>query len=293
MICKRSSSEMVASASLICAVSAALGHADGDGGVRRVGLKALPVGKFYVGQVGVGGHGAFRAGAFGDVAVDDAGVEGHDHRREGVHGRLLLHVGDLVDHGVVEGVELAGDLRAGEVGKGGGLGVSAVLAHDDDQFALIVGVGEVDGGHALGGGAHAGDDHVDVAGEQRGHQPVPLGLDDLDVVAQFFRHALGDAHVVAVGVAAARKGQGLVACLGLRPVVGRVVALHAHAQRLGAGEASKQHQGDQGAKQSLHGVRPPFLCSVRLQFCRPDVQKAVAASATTVLIYRKKTCIRQ
>ena len=32
---------------------AALGYADGDGGVRRVGLKALSVGKLHVGEVGV------------------------------------------------------------------------------------------------------------------------------------------------------------------------------------------------------------------------------------------------
>ena len=139
----------------------------------------------------------------------------------------------------MEGVELAGDARAGEVGKGRGVGILAVLAHDDDQFAFIVGVGKVDGGHALGGGAHAGDDYVDVAGEQRGHQAVPLGLDDFNIVAQFLGDAPGDAHVIAVGIAAARKGQGLVAGLGLRPVVGGIVALHAHAQRFSAGHAEQ------------------------------------------------------
>ena len=159
-----------------------------------------------------------------------------------------------MDHGVVEGVELAGDARAGEVGKGGSVRVSAVLAHDDDQLAFIVGVGEVDGGHALGGGAHAGDDDVDVAGEQRGHQPVPLGLDDLDVIAQLFRHALGDAHVVAVGVsAAALDGHGELAGFGLRPVIGRIVALHAHAEgafRHGRG-AGQQHKGRQNDRKNL------------------------------------------
>ena len=71
--------------------------------------------------------------------------------------------------------------------------------------------------------------------------------------AEALRDAAGDLHVVAVGVPAALDGHGGLAGLGLRPVKGRVVALHAHAQRIGYGGGRQaQRQNQHQSKNPLH-----------------------------------------
>ena len=154
----------------------------------------------------------------------------------------------------MEGVELAGDAGAAQILQAGGGGVGAILLHDHDQLVGAVGVAEIQGGLALLGGAHAGDDGVERAAHHAHGQAVPFGFDDDQFLAQSLGDELGNLHVVAVGVsAAALDGHGELAGFGLRPVIGRIVALHAHAEgafRHGRG-AGQQHKGRQNDRKNL------------------------------------------
>ena len=233
---------------------AALGQADGDGGIGLGGLKALALVKLDIGQVRVGGGIGLRAVLLGHVAIHRAALHGHDHGGEGLHGHGLVHAGDLVDHGVVEGVELAGDAGAAQILQAGGGGVGAVLLDNHHLLVGAVGSAEIEGGLARLGGAHAGDDGVKRTAHHAHGQAVPFGFDNHKLLAQSLGDALGDLHVVAVGIsAAALDGYGVLAGLGLRPVIGRVVALHAHAEgafRHGRG-AGQQHKGRQNDRKNL------------------------------------------
>ncbi len=155
----------------------------------------------------------------------------------------------------MEGVQLGGDLRIREIGQGLGASVIAVGTHDHHQVAVVVGVGEVNGDLALGGGGHARDHGVDHFAVQGGDQAVPLNLHHDQLLVQGLGDALGDLHVVAAGIAhAAVDGHAVLVSLDLGPVEGGIVALHAHAElALGEGAGGKQHgDGQQGDDDSLH-----------------------------------------
>ena len=157
----------------------------------------------------------------------------------------------------MEGIQLAGDGRAAQILQRSGGGVGAVLAHHHDQLVGAVRIAEVQRSLALLGGAHARDDRIERAAHHAHGQAVPLGLDDDQLLAQPLGDALGNLHVVAVGVtAAALNGHGVLAGLGLRPVVGRVVALHAHAEGAlrGRDRTGEQREGCQDERENLfHG----------------------------------------
>ena len=180
----------------------------------------------------------------------------------------------------MEGVQLAGNPRAGEIRQRGGIRVSAVLLDHDHQIAVIIGVGEIDGELALLGGAHARDDAIDGAGGQGRNQAVPFGLHDLKLAAQNLADALCNAHIVAVGITTARERDRVFAFTGLRPVIGRIVAFHADAQRLGARAGEDEHQDQGNCKQLSHFLfllcLCPFMVSRRMRACHI---KAAAACA--------------
>ena len=86
---------------------------------------------------------------------------------------------------------------------------------------------------------------------------VPLGLDDFQLHAELIGDDLRDAHIVAVRVAARRNRHGVFARVALRPVIRRVVALHAHAQ--GFANARRREQNHR----HRHGQNQHFLhCAV-------------------------------
>ena len=168
----------------------------------------------------------------------------------------------------MEGVQLTSELRAREIVQRLGVRIRAVGAHDDDQLALIVVVGEIERHLALLGRAHAGDDRVELAAHHAHRQAVPLGLDDFQLHTQSFGDQLGDLHVVAVGIPAARKRHGRFALLSLRPVERRVVTLHTHAQRaLGHRRSGKHHHQNQNQRSK------PLHCHILL-IAFPDHRKS-------------------
>ena len=156
----------------------------------------------------------------------------------------------------MEGVQLAGDAGSAQVGQRLGIGIGAVLANDHDGLHSVVRVGKVNGGLPFFGGAHAGDDRVERAGHHAHGQTVPFGLDDHQLLAQPFGDLPGDLHIVAIGVSAAAFDlNGILAGIGLRPVVGGIVALHAYAEGAfgkGAGAAQHHHGGKEQGKDLSH-----------------------------------------
>ena len=131
-----------------------------------------------------------------------------------------------------EGVLLAEDGGAGEVGELRGAGVGAVLLDDDDDLVVDVGVGEVRGLGALRGDGHAGADDVDGAVVEGVDERAKVHLHRDGLHAQLLGDALGNLHVVAVGESAldVLDGDGGVGFLGRLPVVGGIGCLHANAQ---------------------------------------------------------------
>ena len=64
-----------------------------------------------------------------------------------------------------------------------------------------VGLGEVDGLGALGGGGHTGDDEVDLAGLEGGDEAIEGVTLQLEGAAEFFGEFLGHADIDAIGLA--------------------------------------------------------------------------------------------
>ena len=159
-------------------------------------------------------------------------MQGDDHSREGVQRLLLLHALDLIDDCIMERIELGGDFSPAETLQGFGAGIRAVLFHHHDEIALIIGFRKINADFALGRGAHAGDDRIDLSGLHCQREAIPLGLDDDQLFAHLLGNALCHLHVIAIRIASALDGDGGIAGLGLRPVKRRIIALHAHAESL-------------------------------------------------------------
>ena len=143
----------------------------------------------------------------------------------------------------------------------------AVLAHNNHQFAGVVGIGEIQSRFTFFGGAHAGNDGIQIIAHHTHGQAVPFGLDDHQFHAQAFGDHLGDLHVIAVSIAhAAFDGGGEFGFFYLGPVEGSIVAFHAHAQLLlgivsqgsGGQEHHDQHHQSNDSGQVLHVSFPPL-----------------------------------
>ena len=136
--------------------------------IRRNG-EALTLVEGDISQIRVRGSRGHRAGAVGHIAVNRAGRNGNDHRREGLHrGHASTAPSIWSIMVVVERAHLSGDLRARADQPGSWRKRNALsLRTTTVSSRVIVGIREINGHLALGGRAHAGDDHIDVAGEQR------------------------------------------------------------------------------------------------------------------------------
>ena len=138
---------------------------------------------------------------------------------------------NLVDDGIEHGVLLAEHRGTAEVAELGGVLVGRTLFYEQAKVADKVRLGKADGLLALGRGAHAGDDEVDLAVVERIDKPREALLDGNGLATESFADDLGDLHVVAVGIGALHviDGDGELAGLGNLPVVRGVGRLHANA----------------------------------------------------------------
>ena len=109
--------------------------------------------------------------------------------------------------------------------------VGRALFYEQAKVANEVRVGKADGLLALGRGAHAGNDEVDLAVVERIDKAREALLDGDGLAAEGLADDLGDLHVVAVGIGALHviDGDGELAGLGNLPVVRGVGGLHANA----------------------------------------------------------------
>lgn len=109
--------------------------------------------------------------------------------------------------------------------------VGRALFYEQAKVANEVRIGKADGLLALGRGAHAGDDEVDLAVVERIDKAREALLDGNGLAAEGLADDLGDLHVVTVGIGALHvvDGDGVLAGLGDLPVVRGVGRLHANA----------------------------------------------------------------
>ena len=138
---------------------------------------------------------------------------------------------DLVDDGVEHGVLLAEYRGTAKVTKLGGVLVGRALFYEQAKVANEVRVGKADRLLALGRGAHAGDDEVDLAVVERIDKARKALLDGNGLATEGLADNLGDLHVVAIGIGALHvvDGDSELAGLGDLPVVRSVGRLHADA----------------------------------------------------------------
>ena len=143
----------------------------------------------------------------------------------------MHNVRDLVDDGIEHGVLLAEHRSTAEVAELGRVLVGRALFYEQAKVSNKVRIGKADRLLALGRGAHAGDDEVDLAVVERIDKTREALLDGNGLAAEGLADDLGDLHVVAVGIGALHvvDGDGELAGLGNLPVVRGVGRLHANA----------------------------------------------------------------
>ena len=109
--------------------------------------------------------------------------------------------------------------------------VGRALFYEQAKVANEVRVGKADGLLALGRGAHAGDDEVNLAVVERVDKAREALLDGNGLAAESLADDLGDLHVVAIGIGALHvvDGDRELAGLGNLPVIRGVGRLHADA----------------------------------------------------------------
>lgn len=174
-------------------------------------------------------HGRPGTRPFGNIAVNFLGLEGGDHGGEVLHGRHLVHSGDLVHHRVVEGGELARDLGPAKVLQGLGLRIGSILPNHHDQVRLVVGGGKVNLLFPLRRGAHPGQDGINFSRLESRREAIPVDFDDDQLLAQTPGNLLGHPDVIALGVLPRTVGNrdSPMAVRRLRPVEGGIVDFHA------------------------------------------------------------------
>ena len=177
----------------------------------------------------------------GHIALLILGVVGHgvaralqqvrEHRGNRIDRVFVHNARDLVDDGVEHGVLLAEYRGTAKVTKLGGVLVGRALFYEQAKVANEVRVGKADRLLALGRGAHAGDDEVDLAVVERIDKAREALLDGNGLATEGLADNLGDLHVVAIGIGALHvvDGDGVLAGFGDLPVVRGVGRLHADA----------------------------------------------------------------
>ena len=85
----------------------------------------------------------------------------------------MFDTGNLIDNGIMEGVELTGDFCAGEICQCLGVDIRAVSFHDDNQVALIIRVGKINTGFPFFSRRHPGNNGIDFTGIHGQDQSVP------------------------------------------------------------------------------------------------------------------------
>ena len=118
-----------------------------------------------------------------------------------------------------------------KVAKLGGVLVGRALFYEQAKVANEVRVGKADRLLALGRGAHAGDDEVDLAVVERIDKAREALLDGNGLATEGLADDLGDLHVVAIGIGTLHvvDGDGVLTGFGNLPVVRGVGRLHANA----------------------------------------------------------------
>ena len=131
---------------------------------------------------------------------------------------------------VPDGARLGGAAAARQVGDALGGGVGAAGGGEADDVGVVVGARHVHLGHTVGGHGLARDGHVDGAALEGGDEGIPGGGNHLQLPAVGVTDALGDHHIIAVGIGPRHVGDGhrAVGVVHLGPVVGGIGALHAH-----------------------------------------------------------------
>ena len=138
---------------------------------------------------------------------------------------------NLVDDGVEHGVLLAEYRGTAKVAELGRILVGGTLFYEQAKVTDKVRVGKADGLLALGRGAHAGNDEVDLAVVERIDKTREALFDGNGLAAEGLADDLGDLHVVTIGIGALHvvDGDGVLAGFGDLPVVRGVGRLHANA----------------------------------------------------------------
>ena len=168
----------------------------------------------------------------------------------------MIDLGNLVNELIVESVFLAKDGGAGEVGEFGGVGVLGIFLHDHDHFVIDIRIGEVGRLGSLGRDRHASADDIDGAVAKSVDERAKLHLDGDGLHVESFSNALGDLHVIAVGISArdVLDGDRGVGFGRLLPVVGGVCGLHADAQGLAVTELADGFLGGAGFRGTRVGA---------------------------------------
>ena len=194
-------------------------------------LKALALGKVDGDDTGILGHIALFVLSVVGHGVARALQQIREHRGDRIDRVLVHNARNLVDDGIEHGVLLAEHRGTAEVAELGGVLVGRALFYEQAKVANEVRVGKADGLLALGRGAHAGDDEVNLAVVERVDKAREALLDGNGLTAKGLADDLGDLHVVAVGIGALHviDGDRELAGLGNLPVVRGVGRLHANA----------------------------------------------------------------
>lgn len=124
--------------------------------------------------------------------------------------------------------EYRGTAKVAELG---GVLVGGTLFYEQAKVTDKVRIGEADRLLALGRGAHAGDDEVNLAVVERIDKTREALLDGNGLATEGFADDLGDLHVVAIGIGTLHvvDGDGVFTGFGNLPVVRGVGRLHADA----------------------------------------------------------------
>lgn len=101
---------------------------------------------------------------------------------------------------VASGALLDSDGFAGLIKIGDGLD-RGVFADEQAEAGFQVGLGEINGLGALGRRGHGGEDEIDLAGLQRGDEPIKGGVLNFDFFAKVLGEGLGEVDADAGGLA--------------------------------------------------------------------------------------------
>ena len=194
-------------------------------------LKALALGKSNRHDTRVLGHIALLVLGIVGHGVAGALQQVRKHRGDRIDRVLVDNARDLVDDGIEHGVLLAEHRGTTEVAELGGVLVGRALFYEQAKVANEVRVGKADGLLALGRGAHAGNDEVDLAVVERIDKTREALLDGDGLATEGLADDLGDLHVVTIGIGALHvvDGDSVLAGFGDLPVVRGVGRLHADA----------------------------------------------------------------